>query len=296
MRPYFQNKFWILAVSVLALGALTVLAVGLRDVSFQNAQRFGREEEAPAERNPPAVFESFREVSLQSQVFLWGVLALMVLLIGFLLSPELRKKMIRIFIRVALTYWMLYYVLKNYGDVLASLFGFGSNFDRTESDAENLSSLPPPVFTPPRATSLLSYGITVLTVLLLMYLAWRLVRIWRELNLSGRNRPLDEIARIARLSLRDLSSGRDSTDVIMNCYFRMSDVVADKRRLRRMDSMTPAEFAIRLEEAGLPGENVRRLTHLFEDVRYGGRRPGPREINEAVACLTTIVTFCGEVL
>ncbi len=58
--------------------------------------------------------------------------------------------------------------------------------------------------------------------------------------------------------------------------------------------MTPAEFATRLENSGLPSDAVRRLTRLFEGVRYGLQKTGPTEINEAVACLTTILQYCGE--
>jgi len=108
--------------------------------------------------------------------------------------------------------------------------------------------------------------------------------------------PLRNLAQIARSSLRDLSDGRETTDVIMNCYFRMSDVVSDKRNLQRGMSMTPGEFALRLEEAGLPGDAVRRLTRLFERVRYGAHKAGPKDVNEAVACLTTILQYCGEPL
>ena len=48
MRSLFQDKRWILFISFLALGALTVLAIGLRDVSFSEAQPFGRREAARA--------------------------------------------------------------------------------------------------------------------------------------------------------------------------------------------------------------------------------------------------------
>jgi Domain of unknown function (DUF4129) len=58
--------------------------------------------------------------------------------------------------------------------------------------------------------------------------------------------------------------------------------------------MTPGEFATRLEQAGLPSDAVHRLTHLFERVRYGGHRSATPEVNEAVACLTTILQYCGE--
>ena len=86
----------------------------------------------------------------------------------------------------------------------------------------------------------------------------------------------------------------DSTDVIMNCYFRMSRAVSERRQLTRSESMTPAEFALQLERAGLPGDAVQRLTRLFEGVRYGGRRSGPKDVNEAVSALTSILHYCGE--
>jgi hypothetical protein len=84
--------------------------------------------------------------------------------------------------------------------------------------------------------------------------------------------------------------------VIVNCYLRMSDVVADKRRLQREIAMTPQEFAVRLERAGLPGDPVRRLTGLFEMVRYGDRKSAPRDVTEAVNCLNAILRSCGEPL
>ena len=96
------------------------------------------------------------------------------------------------------------------------------------------------------------------------------------------------------LVLRDLSSGGDWADAITNCYVRMSEVVSRTRGLYRQEAMTPAEFAFRLERAGLPGDPVRRLTRLFEAVRYGARKPARNEINEAVSCLNAILQYCGE--
>ena len=76
----------------------------------------------------------------------------------------------------------------------------------------------------------------------------------------------------------------------------MSDVVADKRQLQRELAMTPQEFAVRLERAGLPGDAVRRLTRLFEVVRYGDRKSAPKDVTEAVNCLNTILVYCGETI
>jgi hypothetical protein len=123
---------------------------------------------------------------------------------------------------------------------------------------------------------------------------WGLYRGWKKYRLRHAEQPLDEIARIARSSLDDLASGRNSSDVIINCYLRMSDVVSSRRQLHRDIAMTPHEFALRLERAGLPGDAVNRLTRLFEAVRYGDRKSAPKDITEAVNCLKTILHYCGE--
>jgi len=273
--------------------ALTVLAIGLRDVSFRGAQPFGRREAEKAQTLLEEPIESLPPISLQSQIIFWVALVLLVALIGVLLSPEMRKRLFRILIRVDFTYWALYFVFTRYGNVIASLAG-ALNIAPLAGGAAGSENLPPPVFNPPQETAWISYLVSVAVILLLAFLAWRLRRFWREFAGPGARKSLSEIARVARSSLRELSSGRDSTDVIMNCYFRMSDVVADKRKLQRSTAMTPAEFATRLEQAGLPGEAVKKLTHLFENVRYGGHRSGPTEVREAVACLTTILHYCGE--
>lgn len=295
MRSLFQDKRWILLISVLALGALTVLAIGLRDVSFRDAQPFGREASGGGQPLPPDPPGPTSEISLQSLIIVWLALLLLIVLIGIVVSPELRKRLFRIFIRVAFAYWAWYIFSTRYGDELASLVG-NLNFERTGQIGMGGNNLPPPVFEPPQETAWLSYLVGVLFIIVVTLLSWRFLRGLREYAGRGPSKSLNEIARIARSSLRDLSSGRESTDVIMNCYFRMSDVVADKRKLQRGTSITPAEFAVRLEQAGLPGEAVRRLTRLFENVRYGAHRSGPTEVNEAVACLTTILHYCGETI
>jgi hypothetical protein len=293
MRSLFDKKPLVLLLAVLALGALTVLSVSLRNISFENAQPIGREEAQPLLRSPQPVFDPLTEQEGRLRIILYVVLSVLVVLIGFLLSPEARKKMIRLIIRVASTVWALYFLLKRYPEIFSFLrFGFVENSSGQGLD-DSFTEIAPPVFTPPQSTPLFAYFVSVLVVLVGLFLLWKLYRTWMELN-SGGAGSLQKIAKVARASLRDLSEGRESTDVILNCYFRMSDVVADKKLLRRDSAMTPAEFARRLEQSGLPGDAVRSLTGLFESVRYGSHKAGPKETNEAVSCLTTILNYCGE--
>ncbi len=105
-----------------------------------------------------------------------------------------------------------------------------------------------------------------------------------------RSRPstLDQLAQEAREAISGLRAGQDPRNVIVACYAGMCEVLRQERRLERRQAMTPREFAAALESSGLPMTAVRRLTRLFEAVRYGGHRFSPAEEQEAVDCLTDI--------
>lgn len=283
----------VILLAVLALGSLTVLAFSLDRVSFNEAQRFGqREETAAAQRiTTRDVVNAWMSVPFWKQVVLWVLVAMLVVLMALLLSPEMRKRLILLFIKTTLTLAGVYYLLRNYGaEFLTRLTVQGVTLPEQGDSGD---ALPVPVFEPPEPSSAVSYVISFLFALLTVLLLWAVYRGWKKYLETNRS-PLHEIADIARSSLRDLSSGRDSGDVIINCYLRMSNTVADKRQLRRDEAMTPREFALHLEKAGLPGDAVQRLTRLFEAVRYGDRKSGPQEVNEAVGCLNTILYYCGE--
>ena len=292
MRALLENKRLTLVVSVLALGALTVLAIGLNEVPFRAARSFSREVASTPVPLLPNALDSEVESSAWVQVSVFTLILCLVVLVGALLSPELRKRLFLVMIRVGLTYWALYILFTRYREFLP---GMGLDLLGAERVPGATSSGEPlPQFMPPQSISLTSYLISFGIAILLVIVARRVYATWKEIKKSVPEPSFKKIAGIARSSLREISSGRDSTDVIINCYFRMSDVVADKRNLNRSVAMTPNEFAGRLEQAGLPGDAVRRLTRLFEKVRYGGYRTDSKAVNEAVACLTTILHYCGE--
>jgi hypothetical protein len=291
MRSLFENKRLVLLLAVLALGALTVLAISLNDVPFREAQRFGRVEAEPSELSIRDVGGAIPDIPLWKEIVFWALASLLVVLIGLLLSPRWRKRLFLLIIRAAFTVWALYFVLINYGDQLVGLGQLGADGQQAESAPD----VPLPVFTPPQVSPAFSYLISFGFALVWLVVLWGLYRGWQKyMAQTHTQKPLDEIARIARSSLADLSAGRNSSDVIINCYLRMSDIVSLKRQLRRAEAATPHEFALHLEQAGLPPEAVRRLTHLFERVRYGDRQSSPRDASEAVNCLETILNYCGE--
>ena len=287
MRAYFQNKRLILLLAVLALGALTILAISLNEVPFREGQHFGQPGTKTVEFLPQDDGQAWVEVPIWKQIIVWGLAGLLVVLIAMLLSPEMRKRLLRILIRVAVTMWALYFLIKK-GIIGPNLFGGG------EAPPSQDTVVPIPAFAPPQVSPTFSYLISFAIALLWLLIIWILYRGWKRYVSLNTKKPLDEIAKIARSSLNDLTSGRNSSDVIINCYLRMSDVVSSTRHLYRNTAMTPYEFALHLEQAGLPGDAVTRLTRLFEGVRYGNRKSGPQDINEAVSCLKTILHYCGE--
>lgn len=293
MRSLFENKRLVLVFSILALGALTVLATGLSDIPFRGAQSFRQEGVAgDLRRASQGLISSIVDIPFWQQMSLWLLILIMVILISMLLSRELRKRLLLIIIRVGITYWALYIVFTRYREKMIQM-----GLMRTGPLPDGISTpggTPRPEFIPPQTISLMSYLVSFAIAVLLMLLAWKLFRLWKEYTEADASLPLNKIAGIARSSLSDLFAGRESTDVIMNCYFRMSDVVENKKNFSRKTSMTPSEFARRLEQGGLPADAVHGLTRLFERVRYGGYRSGTRDVNEAVACLTTILHHCGE--
>ncbi len=287
MRSLFASKTWVLSLSLLAVAALAILASGLGDVSFRDAQPIGRNNPGAVGSAARGMLEAWKAIPIWLQVGVWAGLAFLVILIGMLLSPEARKLLFRALVRIAVTYWVLLYLFTEYGAALAeSLEGIDPN----ANNPSPLANIPPPVFTPTTGMVWAAYAFSLILIFTALVITWRTYQYFRTSH--DEKESLDKIAKVARASLRELSSGRDTTDVILKCYFRMSDAVADSRNLRRRDSMTPAEFAARLERAGMPGEAVSRLTRLFEAVRYGGHRSAQKDINEAVACLNIILTHC----
>jgi Domain of unknown function (DUF4129) len=294
MRRFFSGKYLILIFSLFALLALVLLAGELKNVTFRPGQTVSRPESSIIQFAIGRTIEQITEVPLWKQIALWLTIFLIVLLLSSLLSPELRKRLLLSFIRIASFAFIFLYIIRTRPGLIERLFSFGQTGGNQDSAASG--SNPPPVFHPPQISSFLSYIITF-GILLLAVIGFIVFYRWwlrRQARLKS-YQSLEEIALAARASLDDLASVRDWDDMIIQCYARMSGALGANRGLHRANAMTPAEFASRLVSAGCPREPVQRLTSLFEAVRYGARHSGQKEIDEAKNCLTSILKFCGEV-
>ncbi len=128
----------------------------------------------------------------------------------------------------------------------------------------------------------LMIALAVIGTLWLAGLAWMLSR--RRMP-----EPIPEFIAPAQAALDEIRAGGDVQNAILRCYYQMQDIASEKNSLQRQAGMTPREFARQLEDAGLPGHEVQRLTRLFEAVRYGKKTFSPSEESEAEQCLTSVV-------
>jgi hypothetical protein len=102
------------------------------------------------------------------------------------------------------------------------------------------------------------------------------------------------LAREAEQAVQALQAGQELKDTVMNCYLKMNRLLQQQRGIHREKTMTPREFESYLAEIGLKSDHIRRLTRLFEQVRYSPSLASPREEQEAVACLRAIAGGYGK--
>jgi hypothetical protein len=294
MRSLLSGKNRVLLLALLGLLAIAVLASGLREVSFNKGLIMGDRDAQMVSAPVANLMQNISTIPVWKQLVAWAIIFLIVLISSLLLSPAMRLRLIKMFLRLSLTLACLYFLATSFPDLFKGLLLFNRQ-DTVVVDPSPEGAVPPPAFQPPQISSVTVFLIGLGVALVLALVLWAARRWWlRHQEELRRRRPMDELAGIARQSLDDLSAGHSWDDVIVESYFRMSEVIERRQGLARHHAVTPSEFAAALERAGLPGDAVHTLTHLFERVRYGARRSSNDEISQAVACLTAIRNYCGE--
>ncbi|MFB6140626.1 MAG: DUF4129 domain-containing protein [Halosimplex sp.] len=84
--------------------------------------------------------------------------------------------------------------------------------------------------------------------------------------------------------IEDEADEEDVDNEVYRAWREMTDLLA----VDDPGTSTPGEFAAAAVEAGLGREDVTELTRLFEDVRYGDRRPSDERERRAVAIFRRI--------
>ncbi len=284
------SRLWPLTVTVLAL---MLLVSGLPGLQFQPARPFplwiftGGQPPDSATGQPVDLANIPWMGLLLFLVGLAFALILILWVIVFILRPQARKGM---FIRLVSYIILLLAVL-----ALTNAFKEldpapqATNIQPAQAvpatpGPEETQKPTPPVYisSPPRWLTL---SITLVIVALALGGGWLL---WQRRPGPTQPVPAQQLARQARQALAELHSGQELKDTVMRCYLQMTQVLSQQAGMERPQAMTPREFEAELSQAGLDDEHIRRLTRLFENVRYGAETATPRQEQEAIACLSAI--------
>ncbi len=157
---------------------------------------------------------------------------------------------------------------------------------------EELEPIREVVFTPPQHWVRIGVilGIGVLCAVVALGIFWFIYARYRPATPP----PLFFLATQAQAALDALYGGEDVRDVVLRCYFEMARVLDQSQGIRRVETVTPREFAIQLTGWGLPAEPVSTLTRLFEEVRYGSYSEDDTAAQQAIASLEAIIAACQE--
>jgi hypothetical protein len=141
---------------------------------------------------------------------------------------------------------------------------------------------PPLAPLPPSLLWLVLIGMAVLAILLVIW-----VVNWRARHAAAG----DELKLEAERALQALKTGLDFKNVIIQCYWQMSQVLQKERGIERKEAMTAREFERLLEQRGIPHPPVHQLTQLFETARYSIRPSVPEDEQKAFECLNAIIQY-----
>jgi hypothetical protein len=284
----------VLLVSVSIL-AILVLSAAFHDLELSHVgrplPRFEKTEYVP----PIVPEEQGSSFWFYLLIVLWlsSTLLMLALVIYGIISPETRKRTLR---NLALVFCLLAVILlvNRPDDAVEQLTDepAGELPLQEVVAAGNAEEAPSPGFDfavdPPQWT------VWGLAYLLALFLAAGIVAtawfIWRHTHPPASS--LEQLAQEAQGALDALRAGADPKDTVLRCYLEMSRVLRKQRGIVRKQAMTAREFERSLGQAGLPDQQVQRLTRLFEGVRYGARMPEEREKSQAIECLTAIVEAC----
>lgn len=287
MKKLLETKALVIFLALGGLAALALLTAALRDFSFRPVEPFVFN---PGTRQAPLLGLVPGEIAPWKILFLSSLLLMIFVILLALLDAEARKRVLLKVFRFGLTMFALWYLLNfayehgNLSQILNPGGAAAAGAPRLDAEPTVLPEYVPPVINP-----WLVFGLSLGLALGLVGLGW--------LVYARRPRPplafeRQAIAGIARATLDEFASATAWDEAIVRCYLQMNQVVSAERGLVRQAGVTPAEFALRMERAGLPGEAVRSLTRLFEAVRYGGKTATPADRDLAVAALNAILHVC----
>jgi hypothetical protein len=280
-----RKRTWTLLLLGVAIVAIVILSVGLSGLELRPGQPFSLGRNPPVPKGSYSIGGGSVLLTVIRVFFIIIILFLPFAIIQVIVSPKARKQLLRQLVSLLPLFILLHYLMTR-----AQFNVTGEQVQPLDMSLDTPTLAPAVAFTPnppPWLTVATSLGLAVLMAMLLFGVLWL---VWRHRYRP--KSPLEQLAQEAQDALDALLTGADLKNVVMRCYFEMARVLNEQRGIKRQRDMTPREFRSRLEEAGLPGEPIRQLTRLFEEVRYGTKVPSEGEEHQAIVCLTAIVEAC----
>jgi len=275
-----RQRLSILLFLGIAFVAIALLSTGLSRVHFEPGksinllglllQKLRSISTAPA----PELYTDEPSIGWLRPVF-WAMLIFSI--VYAIVSPQSRKQLLRTFIMVC----FLVFLLNRLSDRMTQ--GSEGRAQGSVAAPAEVRLPDPPAFVsnPP------GWFLALVDIVLALSVLGAIWFIWRRLTPKPDAQAL--LVREAEAALSDLKAGSDLRDVVLRCYVKMSQVLRESRNIERRSAMTPREFERHLAEVGVRDEHIRRLTRLFEGVRYGAKPAGGRAQREAMDCLRAIV-------
>ena len=290
------KKLWPLLLLAVALLAIIILSAGLTRSTIGPSEPFpvwifNRLEagEVYGEFGPSGYRPSASSAELRRAVFLFFIFGIFVLwFITFILHPQARRRMITRLLGYILIFLVIGWLYS--GINLRSPEGSGGDDEKIGVDGSFLQEVPPLPSAVAEPPQWLVIVVTLAVVAAVLGVAWIW---WQRLQQNIQHDPTELLAREAQQAAKTLEAGSDLKDTVLRCYRDMSRVLSDSQNIRRQKAMTPREFEQRLADIGLGDDHIRRLTRLFESIRYGGNTATEREKREAVDCLNAIARTYG---
>jgi hypothetical protein len=269
----------------ISLACLLILSISISQLKFLPGVPFS------LGNLPPEIAGNGGELSGEGNLvaIIRGLAALATILlaayiISHLLTPEGRKRLLADVVALALLFLLMNLLAGNLKSPLAA-----TQTPNESQPPEALPTAPIATFTanPPQWVDLIAIVILAVLLTVLFITILRITRRARQKQTT-----LERIARQAETALDALREGSEPKDVVLRCYYEMSQVVREQQHIQRDQAMTPQEFEQTLLKQGLPGSAVQQLTHLFEQVRYGAEIAGKQEEQTAMDSLSAIIAAC----
>jgi hypothetical protein len=269
-----------------AVVVLLLLAASLHDVVLQPGRPFRFDFLIPVLTGGGV---SSEHVDVPTWLPVVAAITVVAIIIALIVSPALRRDLMRNLPAYFLLLVGLYFISQSANDRSAPVARppVAQPAQADVPEAPQPPAVPDLVRTPPE------WLVLLLTALLLAGIVGTATLLIRRMLPRPAVDHLDLLVDEAREALGELRSGANLRDTISRCYAEMVRVIVEQRGVRRDATLTPREFEQRLLLIGMNDSHIRRLTRLFERVRYSAHAAGQPEEQEAQACLEAIIAAYG---